>query len=253
MNDLVASRVCWTIAIELADLVAGLGRVRRHEPLDDLGLQDDVGQALGGAVVHRPGDLAPEVFLRAEQQAGDGRRDAARVRGPRPAGADLGRTGRRRWARRWNAAQRLGIRGERIAVPAERPSLALEDVDLRFHQRRALGQQDELGVEVRRDASGRAARRTTWRSRSPWPASRPRPTRRDLVAGGLRLRLGDEQVHLGELGVEVREVVRHPPGQLGQAGRRRGRGRAVGHRRGWSPVTVVDQSSGIRIQPWRIA
>ena len=252
MNDLVASSVCWTMAIELADLVAGLGRVRRHEPLDDLGLEDDVGQALGGAVVHRPGDLATEVLLRAEEQARDGRRDAARVGGPRAAGADLGRT-RPPGSARPGTAQRLGIGGEGIAVAAEGPALALEDVDLRFHQRRALGEEDELGVEVRRRRSGRAARRTTWRSRSPWPASRTAATRRDLVAGGLRLRLRDEQVHLAELGVEVRELVRHPPGQLGQAGRRRGRGRDVGHRRAGRWVRVVDQSSGIRIQPWRMA
>ena len=68
----------------------------------------------------------------------------------------------------------------------------------------------------------------------------------------LSSRLHDEEVDLGELGVEVREVIRHPPGQFGQAGRRRGRGREVGHRLADRGV-VIDQSSGIRIQPWRMA
>ena len=77
-------------------------------------------------------------------------------------------------------------------------------------------------------------------------------TRRDLVAGGLGLRLGDEQVDLGELGVEVRE--RRPPSARTSSGRLVAGvgGRDVGHRRAGRGA-VVDQSSGIRIQPWRIA
>jgi hypothetical protein len=62
MNDLVASRVCWTIAMR-ADLGPGHDRVAGHQAVHDLGLEHDVGEALGRAVVHRPGDLAAEVLL----------------------------------------------------------------------------------------------------------------------------------------------------------------------------------------------
>ena len=79
MNDFVASSVCWTIATSWRTSPPALAGSRRHEPLDDLGLEDDVGQALGRPVVHRPGDLAAEVLLGAEDQPRHGRRDAARV------------------------------------------------------------------------------------------------------------------------------------------------------------------------------
>jgi hypothetical protein len=115
----------------------------------------------------------------------------------------------------------------------------------------ALGEEDELGVEVGGDGRiERAAGRRGGRDRRGQLLGRGNAAR--FVTGGLRLRLRDEEVHLGELGVEVRQVVRHPPRQLGQAGRRRWRRRDVGHRVAGRGV-VVDQSSGIRIQPWRMA
>ena len=160
----------------------------------------------------------------------------------------------------WPAARRRGALSastyarERVAVAAERPALALEDVDLGLHERRALGEQDELGVELGRDrrlrppvdsaAGGRgvslsaaAARRVSWRAAS-------------VLAWAI------EQVDLAELAVEACQLVGHPPGEFGQA-------RGLAARR--APVSVivamgrraragtVDQSSGIRIQPWRIA
>src|SRR5439155_1482335 len=48
---------------EKPDLVESAVWVTAQEPLDDLRLEDDVGQALSGSVVHRPRDLATEVLL----------------------------------------------------------------------------------------------------------------------------------------------------------------------------------------------
>ena len=75
MNVLVASSVCWTIATSWRTSPWRHGRVLGDEPLDDLGLEHDVGQALGRAVVHRPGDLAAQVLLGATGRAA--RRPAA--------------------------------------------------------------------------------------------------------------------------------------------------------------------------------
>ena len=52
----------------------------------------------------------------------------------------------------------------------------------------------------------------------------------------------DRELDLAELGLEALQLISHLPRELGQAGGRRGRRRDVGH-----------QSSGIRIQPWRMA
>ena len=70
MNDFVASRVDWTIA--MSSRVSGLAASgsRGDQPVDDLGLEDDVGQALGGPVVHRPGDVAAEILLGREDHPG---------------------------------------------------------------------------------------------------------------------------------------------------------------------------------------
>ena len=118
MNDLVASSVCWTIATSWRTSSPALAGSVADEPLDDLRLEDDVGQALGRSVVHRPGDLAAEVLLRAEEQARDGRRHAARV-------GDALRPGRptRRCATGSspNACERLDVARQRIAVAARAP------------------------------------------------------------------------------------------------------------------------------------
>ena len=54
---------------QLPDLGFRLGRVAFKQPLDDLRLQHDVGQALGRPVVHSPGDLPAEVLLGGEDQS----------------------------------------------------------------------------------------------------------------------------------------------------------------------------------------
>ena len=83
-------------------------------------------------------------------------------------------------------------------------------------------------------------------------------------------RLLDEQVDLGQLGVQVGHLELDPVGELGRAAGAwvaiagacpgdevlaEGRHACwVGHRWvGFSMARIGDQSSGIRIQPWRIA
>ena len=48
---------------EQPELAPGHLVVLAQEAFDDLGLEDDVRQALGRAIVHRPGDLTPEILL----------------------------------------------------------------------------------------------------------------------------------------------------------------------------------------------
>ena len=72
-----------------------------------------------------------------------------------------------------------------------------------------------------------------------------------LVAGGLGARLAEQHVDLDELPVERGNVVREAGGELIARG-----GRRIHGRRSWQarfPREVWPQSSGIRIQPWRIA
>ena len=116
---------------QLADLALRQGRVLADEPLDDLGLEDDVGQALGRAVVHRPGDLAAQVLLGRQQHPRDGRLALGRGRGPGAAAAptmtpeppDRGRRPSRRrrpWPRGSGPAPRACPRGRRPATPSGR-------------------------------------------------------------------------------------------------------------------------------------
>ena len=67
-----------------------------------------------------------------------------------------------------------------------------------------------------------------------------------LVAGGLRRRLADEHLDLGQLAIEAVELELEARGEIdGGSGVVRVVALGWGHER--------DQSSGIRIQPWRIA
>ena len=71
------------------------------------------------------------------------------------------------------------------------------------------------------------------------------------MTDGLGLRLSDEHVDLDQLAIQPGDVGAEHGGKLG-----RGRGRRIGrrgHRVTSSPVGASPQSSGIRIQPWRIA
>ena len=237
MNDFVASSVCWTIATSWRTSPAPC-RIALDEALDDLGLEHDVRQALGRPVVHRPGDLAAEVLLGIEDQPRDGgRHRGVVVRPPAPRHRRAGRI------RRISAGSRppIGreVLGDRVAVAGQGAALALEDVDLGLHQGGALGQRDQarrlvealLGVAVRAGSGvelvgGRGAGRS-WR-----------------VASALAW--VDEQVDLAQLAVELDEVVH----ESARTARRAVAAVAVGQP---GRSSIGHQSSGIRIQPWRIA
>src|SRR3954453_9112951 len=113
-------------------------------------------------------------------------------------------------------------------MPRERPLLALQDVDLGFHDGGALGEGHELRAEVADVGTARVRRHRRellGRGRAP-----------GLVPGGLRASLGDEHVDLGDLVLEIGDLA---PDALVD------RGEVEGH--------LGSQSSGIRIQPCRIA
>src|SRR5439155_1048108 len=105
---------------EEAQLAAGILRIAAEQAIHDLGLEGDVRQALGRAVVHRPGDLAAEILLGVED---DPRHRAATV------GAASGREERRAAADRLDPAVDPGELGEHLAEPRQGLVLALEDVD----------------------------------------------------------------------------------------------------------------------------
>ena len=140
MKVFVASSVCWTIATSWRTSPCAMRGIALHEALHDLGLEHDVGQALGRAVVHRPGDLAAQVLLGGE--------DDPRERGrQRPSSGVRGRRPRRRSPS--TAARRVQARrpapGSAMAVPVagERLALALQDVDLGLHEGGAPGERDQ--------------------------------------------------------------------------------------------------------------
>ena len=242
MNDFVASSVCWTIATSWRTSPWAIAGSRASEPLDDLGLEDDVRQALGRAVVHRPGDVAAEVLLGAEDDPGDaGRRHVAprRRRHRRPAASaavlELG-------AALDGDAEVAGKLGDRIAE-AGRASCACPR-----GRRPGLSITDARRVRV---TSWALSRDHVRRTASP-PAARPSfscglgPLQ--LVALGLGPGLGDEHVDLGQLADRAWPACdRGARGDVGE-----GAPAPSSCRAGTRPRSV-DQSSGIRIQPWRIA
>ena len=120
---------------------------------------------------------------------------------------------------------------EGVPVAGQCAPLSLEHVDLGLHQRRALGQRHETRGLIQ------SLLRVTLRGeRRELVGGRDAPS---LVARGFGLGLGDELVDLAQLPVELDQVVGEPAGQVAERG-------------GWSD-RVRHQSSGIRIQPWRIA
>jgi hypothetical protein len=129
----------------------------------------------------------------------------------------------------------LGVTGEGLAEAAEGLALALEDLDLGLHKGRSPGQRDELGAELQLlldvgvavDEQGHLVGGLGTLL---------------LVPGGLGAGLADEHVDLAELAVDRRDL-----GGEALLG-----GRCVSHA-GESDRVSFAQSSGILIQPWRIA
>ena len=251
MNDLVASSVCWTIATSW--------RTSPPAPAGSVATSRSTIWAWRTMLVRLwagPSCIARAISRRRSSWAPRSNRETA---GGTPLGSAMtfGAVLAERCAQRHVAerGQRLDVHRERIAVAVEGAALALQDVDLRFHQGRPLGQQDELGVEVGRDRRVQAAtRRRRGRRGGAELLDRGDPPR--LVPGGFRPGLLDQQLDLARARPRARQLISHLPGELGQAGGRRRRRGDVGHR--WFNGRLEDgigpaQSSGIRIQPWRIA
>ena len=174
--------------------------------------------------MHGARDLAPEVLLGAQQEPRDGRGQLG----------ELARGGIGVAAFRVIAARgRLDVGGQGVAVAREDPLLAVEDLDLGLHQRGALRERQELRVLLERGGRIAAASRARRNLLGRLGAA-------TFVTGCLHGRLGHEQVDLDELLLDRVEVVRQPDRERDRFGWRGGLG--FGH-----------QSSGIRIQPWRIA
>ena len=236
MNDFVASSVCWTIETSWRTSPRAQLRVLRQESIDDLGLEDDVRQALGRPVVHRPGDIAAEILLGRQDDPRHalGRRGLGRGRGrirARRKLADLGtRSRRRRRERSTSSASESRKRASDLA-------LAVEDLDLRLHDGRAAGERDELDVEGE-EVLGGAIPASRPACRWPGPAS----------ARAARPRSGPAARACRSRSISPSSVATSRTTRATTSPRESGAALALlrGHGR-------RDQSSGIRIQPWRIA
>ena len=227
MKPFVASRVCWTIWTRSRSSPFACVGIAIEQPLHDLGLERDVRERLRRPVVHRPRDLAAQVLLGVEdharqrrgQRLGDlGQVRAGGSRDPRPvAGVD---------DRDVDAADLVHDRGDRVPVARERPALAVEDVDLRLHERRPAGEQQRLGVGL-----GRVLRLGQLLGGLNALL---------LVAGRLGPCLTDEHVDLGQLAVEGGDIGRKACAERLPCGRLRVR--VLGHRAVVSPGSVADLS-----------
>jgi hypothetical protein len=151
-----------------------------------------------------------------------------------------------RLGRGGEGVDRVGDGSDRVAVACEASSLPLEDVDLRLHEDGAPGERDEL-----RPGVGNLGRARLGVGHGQLLGELGALL---LMAGRFGLRLTHEHVDLGQLAVERRHVRGQARSEI-LAGRRRlvgGCGR--GHRfRRLAGGSLGPQSSGIRIQPWRIA
>ena len=212
MNDFVASSVCWTIATSSRTSPLRLLRVRADQPLDDLGLEHDVRQALGRPVVHRPGDLAPQVLLGAQDQPRDRRRTASRAvcrgrprprRRPRAVASGLA-----------DAERAAGVAGERIPEARRAPCACPRGRRPAFPSaRRAWSASTSCAFRSRRRSVGRGRRRSGERSFSAaW-------ARRCSWRVGLGASPGDEHSISPSSRVEAR------PASAAMAARERGRWR----------------------------
>ena len=226
--------------------------------------------------MHRPRDLAPQVLLCAEEQTRHGRRhDAAST--PLALGGHAGaasaahpppRSCSGRPAAGVLASQDVEVRGDssrRVTEALEDLQLALEHVRLRLHHHGSPRERDELLALVGDVGGGGPG------AQCGEAVGRGRPLR--LVARGLRPRLLHEELDLAKFCFQ--QVVFHadPARKICHRGRAlpaAHRGHTAGTGRppvcrcacrrllscaGGSPVAfgLVAQSSGILIQPWRIA
>ena len=223
MNDLVASSVCWTICTSSRTSPRALAGSEATSRSTICAWSTMLVRLWAG-----PSCMAREISRRRSSWAPSRSRDTAGDSSPSSLAA-----GPASPAAVAIAAGRLDVGGQGVAVAREDPLLAVEDLDLGLHQRGALGERQELRVLLERGGRITAACRARRNLLGRLGAA-------TFVAGCLHGRLGHEQVDLDELLLDRVEVVRQPDRERDRFGWRGGLG--FGH-----------QSSGIRIQPWRIA
>ena len=191
----------------------GLLGLALEEPLHDLRLERDVGDALRRAVVHLARDVAPHLLLRVSTSR------APSLWPPAPAA-------RAPSVRRRGAHDRHDLRPDGRGSAAERAACP-EDVELRLHQRRASASAaSSCGAPRQARRSGDWSRSSVVDALLGLSAAR-------LVALCLGRGLAQQQLDLGQLAFERRAV----------------RSSSASSSASWGSVRFQDQSSGIRIQP----
>ena len=224
MNDFVASSVCWTIATSWrTSLPARAGSVATSRSTICAWRTMLVRLWAG------PSCIARAISRRRSSCASRSSRDTA-GRDPRRIGQPrlgcLGGLGRRH----------VAVRAERVVVARQRSRGTASGRAACLRGRRpavsikAARWVSRTSWALRSAASGRFERRSGRCGRRCGGVQLLGPCLPPgLVPGRLRRRLGDEQVDLDQLGLELRQVASHPPGQLGQGEGWRGRRRSVGH------------------------
>ena len=220
------------------------------QPLHDLRLERDVGEALRRAIVHVAGDVLAQLLLGPQQRAPVALRPAA---GAARDGVRDGRPWRRAGDRRrcertgpWSApGQHLVDRLEPVPEARQRPCLALKHLLLGLEQDRTPAQDQQLGAGL----AQLGGIRTRIELHGGDAVLRLGAT--GFVPLGLRHRLRRQERQLIELLVERGDVGGQHHPDAGDLGLGRGSGGCLGGRCRRQPpgIGLDDQSSGIRIQP----
>ena len=188
---------------QLVQLPLGAGIAAAGEAQHDLGLECDVGEALGRAVVHLASDLATQLLLGTQQDARVGGIARAREGSHRERGGEPGAAGRASAdGARPDGAQvvfqraRAG-RGTAAGSAACPPAVAAGP---RTVPRAGSGSSSWLRASL---SSRGVCARVALEGGDPFLRTRPAL----LVALRLRGRLAGEHVDLAQLGLEARDVV----------------------------------------------
>jgi len=193
---------------QLANLRPSGRRIAVHQTLHDLGLEDDVREALGGAVVHRPGDVAAQVLQgRLEEAVHGGRADAGSHGLGRPRPGE-----RRRRSRQIDATEGGHLAAQvrqGVAITQQHLLLALQHLDLGVHQGSALRERDERRVLVRDPRSVRGGRRGECRQLVRQVGALL------FVATRLAARLPGKELDLGKLALQALDLPVEGRGQVG--------------------------------------
>ena len=226
MNDLVASSVCWTICTSSRTSPRALAGSDATSRSTICAWSTMLVRLWAG-----PSCMAREISRRRSSWA---RQQESRNGGGQLGELARGGTGVAAPVRRHRRPDALDVGGQGVAVAREDPLLAVEDLDLGLHQRGALRERQELRVLLERGGRIGAAGRA----------------RRELLGrlGAATLRDGLPPRSPGTRAARSRRAPSRAASRSSAS--RTGSATAFGWRGG---LGLGHQSSGIRIQPWRIA